>query len=226
MPDADLRQEREATIAHLEARQQRRSFGVRTPTALVAMAASAFLLSWQAKDVAYFFSPRAPITLGVEGEYRLERLRSNRYAQVHGIPTLRGAYAQEGREVFVVVGLLGTPLLVKRPALPGEEWTPGRPPPQPDQRPFGVRGRLLAEQEAPRYAQGVEQLRAMGEVQPLDGQLWLLLEGEQPASALDEALLALGLAAFFVLNGVFLVRDLRSRSLRRRTQPAQPGAGG
>jgi hypothetical protein len=166
------------------------------------------LLSMLWKDLAYFFSPRTPLTLGAEGAYRYELLESNRYVQVHGLPTARGAYGREGEDVYVVVGLRDSPFLVRRRALPGEEWAPGRVPRQPDQRPFGVRGRLLAEADAERYREGFTLLREMGEVRPQDGRLWLIVEGERPGADRGVLLVAGVLLAFIFGNLALLVRGL------------------
>lgn len=215
--EADLRAEREARIAHLERRLERRSgVGVKIPVALAALLMSGVLLYMQRRDVAYLFAPRVPLTLGREGEYHFDLLRSNRYAQVHGIPTVRGAYAREGGDTYVVVGLRDTPLLVRRKAFPREEWTPGTTPPQPDQRPFAVGGRLLSQADGDRYRDGFAKHLSFGEVQPVDGKLWILLEGERPGEDLGTWLLLGVLVPFIALNGWFLYRELRHRLARVR----------
>jgi hypothetical protein len=177
-------------------------------TAALGIAAAAWLLSMERQDLAYFFSDREPISLGAEGDYHFDRLASNRYAQIHGTPTLRGAYAKEGGSVFVVLGLRDTPVLVRRPALPNEEWTPGKVPPQPDPRPFGVRGRLLSEQDAQKYRDGFEKLRGFGEVRPREGKLWILMEGERPGGDRGALLISAALVLFALLNLGFLIRSL------------------
>jgi hypothetical protein len=202
---------RDRRIAELEARLSRRRVGVKPMAALLAIAVALALLGMQRRELAYFFSPRAPLTLGAEGAYRYDALVSNRYAQVHGIPTSRGAYERADGGLYVLVGLRDSPFVVRRGALSGEEWTPGRPPPQPDQRPFAVRGRLLAEEDAPRYREAFALLRSMGEVQPQAGKLWLLVEGEQPGADRGRVLVALALLAFIALNAVLLVKGLRRR---------------
>jgi hypothetical protein len=209
--DSELRQERDRRIAELEARQRRRGVGVKAPVAVIAILVGGALLGMLRKDLAYFFSPRTPLTLGAEGAYRHESLESNRYVQVHGIPTARGAYGREGEDVYVVVGLRDSPFLVRRRALPGEEWAPGKVPRQPDQRPFGVRGRLLSEADAERYSEGFKLLREMGEVQPLDGRLWLIVEGERPGTDRGVVLVALVLGTFILANLALLVRGLRKQ---------------
>ncbi|WP_164017297.1 hypothetical protein [Pyxidicoccus trucidator] len=203
--------ERDRRIAELEARAARRRVGVKPLAALVAIAVALALLGMQRLDLAYFFSPRSPLTLGTEGAYRHEALVSNRYAQVHGIPTARGAYEQADGNLYVLVGLRESPFVVRRGALSGEQWTPGRPPPQPDQRPFAVRGRLLSEEDAPRYREALALLRSMGELQPHEGRLWLLIEGEQPGADRGLVLVSLALLAFIALNAVLLFKGLRRR---------------
>jgi hypothetical protein len=171
-----MREEREQRIAELEARLARRSRGgVKPPVALVAIAVSLALLWMQRRELLYFFSSSTPLSLGAEGDYRYEALVSNRYAQLHGIPTMHGAYEREGEAVYVLVGLTESPFVVRRPALPGEEWVLGKKPPQPDPRPFAVRGRLLAEEDAPRYQEAFALLRSKGEVKPVGGRLWIVL---------------------------------------------------
>lgn len=210
--ESELQQERDQRIAELEARLRRRGVGLRAPVMVVAMGVGAVLLGMLWKDLAYFFSSRTPLTLGAEGAYRYEALESNRYVQVHGIPTTRGAYGREGEDVFVVVGLRESPFLVRRRALPGEEWSAGRPPRQPDQRPFGVRGRLLAEEQAARYREGFKLLREQGEVQPREGKLWMVVEGERPGADLGVPLIALLLLTFILGNGALLFRSLKRRA--------------
>ncbi|PTL77452.1 hypothetical protein [Vitiosangium sp. GDMCC 1.1324] len=205
----ELQQERDERIAQLEARIHRRGVGVKAPVAVLAMVVGGVLLGMLWKDLAYFFSPGTPLTLGAEGAYRYELLESNRYVQLHGIPTSRGAYGREGEALYVVVGLRESPFLVRRGALPGEEWSPGRPPRQPDQRPFGVRGRLLVEEDAERYREGFKLLRDMGEVQPRDGRLWIVVEGERPGGDKGVLFVALLLTAFILANAALLIRGLR-----------------
>jgi hypothetical protein len=207
-----LQRERDQRIAELESTIRRSSaVGVRIPLALTGLIASVALLALERKEIAYFFAPRAPIDLGVEGEYRLERLKSNRYAQLHGIPTLRAAYWRQRDTTFVLIGVLGTPILVRRPALAGEQWASGRTPPQPNQTPFAVRGRLLSAQDGSRYQDGFAKLAATGEIKGRPDALWILLEGERPASNLGALATGAALAAFFMLNLWLLWRAVQER---------------
>lgn len=207
-----LREEREQRIAELEARLARRARGgVKPPVALVAIAVSLALLWLQRRELLYFFSPAAPLTLGAEGEYRYEALVSNRYAQLHGLPTSQAAYERDGDAVYVLVGLRESPFVVRRPALPGEDWVPGKTPPRPDPRPFAVRGRLLAEEDAPRYQEAFALLRSKGEVQPVGGRLWLITEGQRPWQDWGRMVVALLLGVFAAANTAFLARSLRRR---------------
>lgn len=205
-----IREERQRRIAELEARLARRPRSpVRAPVALVGIGVAVALLVMQWREVRYFFSPRTPLTLGAEGSYHYAELVSNRYAQLHGIPTSHGAYERDGEAVFVLVGLRDSPFVVRRPALPGEQWTPGKRPPPPDQRPFAVRGRLLAEEEASRYRDAFELLRAKGEVQPLHGRLWIIIEGQRPGEDFGRLAVTLLLGLIIAANILFLVRALR-----------------
>lgn len=221
----ELRAEREARISRLEKQlRQRSGVGVKVPVALAGILMGAGLLYMQRLDVAYLLSPRAPLALGHEGDYRFELLTSNRYVQVHGPPTLRGAYSREAGETYVVVGLRDTPLLVRRRAFPHEAWRAGSTPPQPDQRPFAVGGRLLARGDARRYEDGFAKLLALGEVRPLSGELWIVLEGERPGANTGAGLLALVLVLFVALNAWFLWREVRHRMAVRAA--ATRAAGG
>jgi hypothetical protein len=74
-----------------------------------------------------------------------------------------------------------------------------------------VRGRLLSEEDAPRYREALALLRRMGELQPHEGKLWLLVEGEQPGADRGLVLVALALLAFLALNTVLLIKGLRRR---------------
>ncbi len=210
-PTSAAEEARERRIAELEARLSRRRVGVRPMAAAMAIAVALVLLGMQWRDLSYFLSPGVPLTLGAEGAYRFEALGSNRYAQVHGVPTARGAYERADGALYVLVGLRDSPFVVRRPALPGEQWTEGRPPSQPDQRPFGVRGRLLAQEDAPRYRDALALMERMGEVQPHDGRLWLLIEGERPGADRGLLLVSLALVCFVVLNAMLLVRGLKRR---------------
>ncbi|MBX5480960.1 MAG: hypothetical protein IRZ16_03795 [Myxococcaceae bacterium] len=208
-------EERTEAIRALEATQRRRRLGVRWPAASVAIVLGVCGLFWVYPDVAYFFSPREPITLGTEGDYHFERLTSNRYAQIHGTPTQVAAYTREGDVTMVHLGLRDTPVLVRRAALEGEDWVPGRPPMAPDQRPFGVRGRLLARKDAARFESGFKLLEHVDGVVPRDGKLWLLIEGERPSTFTGDLLIAIVLVLFVAANVFFLIRDIRARIAAR-----------
>src|SRR4051812_23833873 len=111
-----VREERERRIAELESRLARRPRSpLRAPVSLVAMGVAAALLVMQWREVRYFFSPREPLSLGAEGEYRYPELVSNRYVQLHGLPAAYGAYEREGDAVFVLIGLRESPFVVRRP---------------------------------------------------------------------------------------------------------------
>lgn len=207
--ETELQEERDRRIAELEGRLRRRGVGVRAPVAVLAIGVAVALLGLLWKDLAYFFSSSTPLTLGAEGDYRYEALVSNRYAQVHGLPTARGAYGRDGEDVYVVVGLRESPFLVRRKVLPGEEWAPGRVPPQPDQRPFGIRGRLLAEEDAGAYREAFRVLRELGEVRPRNGRLWLVVEGQRPGADKGVPFVALILVTFILLNAALLIRRFR-----------------
>jgi hypothetical protein len=211
----ELDQVRAERIAELEKRRPRG--GVSAATAALCIAATLVLFKMEWGDVAYYLSPPEPITLGAEGDYHLERLRSNRYVQVHGTPTLRGAYGVEHGTTFVVLGLKSTPLLVRRPALPTEQWAEaggGRAasaPPQPDQRPFAVRGRLLAAEDGSRFRDAFEKASGFRELEPDHGRYWIILESQRPREDAGALAIAGLLAAFGLLNVFLLARSLKLR---------------
>jgi len=211
-PEPSLRGARDRRITELEARILRSSaVGVKIPVALTAIILSTLLLVLEREESAYYFSPRSPVDLGCEGQYRLERLESNRYAQLHGTPTVRGAYWREKSGTFVLVGVLGTPIVVRRKALSGEDWQPGKVPPQPDQRPFAVRGRLLSAQDSPQYRDALAKLASLGELtRPPEG-LWLLLEGERPSSNFGAVLASAALLIFLLVNAALLWQAIAQR---------------
>ncbi len=215
-PSPTVAEEREEVIRALEEGQaRRRTLGIRWPTALLAITLAVGLFAWQRmdRDLAYFFSPTQPLTLGSEGDYAWENLRSNRYAQIHGIPTFVGVFSRHaGDEVRVTVGLQGTPVLVHRAALPTEDWPENRPPSAVDQRPFGVRGRLLVLDEVPStFRPAFERLGPKEGIQPRDGKLWLLLAEQSPRKDLGTVALASFLFAFVLLNVWLGLRDIASR---------------
>ena len=188
--------------------------------AVLCLLGTLFLLAREAPDVAYVFARRDPVTLGSEGAYQFDRLRPNVYAQVHGVPLETAFYGVERGAKMVLVGLRDTPLIVRRPLLPTEDWMPGRRPPPPDPRPFGVRGRLLPLEDVPGYRDSAARLQALAGLRPIDGKLWLLREGERPGEDRGPLIIALVLLGFGGLNLVLAMRGaqalLQERAARRR----------
>ena len=207
-------------IAQLERSTRRRVTGVQLPVAVICLLGTLFLLVREAPDVAYVFARRDPVTLGSEGAYQLDRLRPNVYVQVHGVPLGTAFYGVERGATMVLVGLRDTPLIVRRPLLPTEDWVPGRRPPPPDPRPFGVRGRLLPLEDVPGYRDSSAQLQGLAGLRPVDGKLWVLREGERPGEDRGPLIIALVLLGFGGLNLVLAVRGaqalLQDRAARRR----------
>lgn len=196
--------DRDERIAELEQRlSSPPRVGVQPLVALAALGVAIGLM-WQYRlDFAYFFSPTDAVQLGAEGDYHFDRGISNRYVAIHGLPTSRGSYSPDGS--VVALGIRDTPIMLWRPALPTEEWKKPAPPPRPDQRSFGVKGRLIARDEAPaRYTDAFRQLDAYGEV----AAKWLLVEGERPKSDPKTFAWLGALTALAVLNLWLLVRGL------------------
>lgn len=221
-----LRDEREARIAQLEARERRpRGLGVHPAMALMAMAVVGFLL-WQDRlDLAYLFASRTPVTLGQEGTYPREGLTPNRYVQIHGRPTSRASFGEVDGRIVVMVGLEGSAFVLRRPPLPGEAWQPGAPPPAPNPAAFSVRGRLLREDQDPRFAQGYEALRSSPQLHPIDGRLYGIVLDEIPGT--NHAAAAWGglLVTILIFNLWLLARGLEVRVRRRRLSAQGPGTG-
>jgi hypothetical protein len=199
--------ERERFIAQLENELRRPGVGVLPPVAAVALVGTLFLLAWMWADVAYFFSSRVPIELGAEGDYHFERAVSNRYAQVHGVPSARGWYVDEAAGSFVIVGVNDTPLLVRRVTFPDEVRDATGKRPQPRQNPFFARGRLLSREDSSRYADVFSQYEAWSGVQVK----WLLLAEQPPGGDRRTILFGAFLSLFALVNAWLLVRGLMTR---------------
>ena len=208
-------QQNDSRQAELEERLERRGrAGLRPWVSVVAMGACIYFFTVIKDGVAYVFADRTPETLGAEGDYHFEALRSNVYVQLHGVPTTRGVYSQERAQTWVGVGMQDTPIIVWRKAFPSEVWAPGTRPPTPNQTRLAVRGRLLT-QDAARDLKGLfGQLGAKDRLQPMNGKLYVLREGERPGDDVTPLLLLGVLLFFFLLNLAFLAMELRHR-LRR-----------
>ncbi len=219
-PPNSAEEARDERIRQLERSTRRRVTGVQLPVAVLCFTGALFLLAREAPDVAYVFASREPITLGSEGSYHLDRLRPNVFAQVHGVPLGTAFYGVERGARVVLVPMQDTPLLVRRPVLPSEDWVPGKRPPPPDPRPFGVRGRLLPLEDVAGYRDSAPQLRGLQGLRPVDGRLWVLREGERPGEDRGPLIIALVLLGFAGLNAVLAVRGaqaiLQDRAARRR----------
>jgi hypothetical protein len=179
--------------------------GVVPPVAALALAGSLFLMWWLSPDVAYFFSPREALELGAEGDYHLERAVENRYAQVHGTPSVRGWYTMEKDGDFVVVGLNDTALLVHRSTFTDEQLSPDGKRPQPRQNPFFAKGRLTSRAQATKYAEVFAQFEQWSGAPPR----WLLLAEQSPGRDLGSVAMFGFLAVFAALNTWLFVRGLR-----------------
>jgi hypothetical protein len=102
------------------------------------------------------------------------------FAQVHGVPLGTAFYGVERGARIVLVPLQDTPLLVRRPVLPTEDWVPGKAAATARPSPLRRRGRLLPLEDVPGYRDAGTQLRAVQGLRPVDGRLWVLREGERP----------------------------------------------
>jgi hypothetical protein len=220
-PPLSPEEARALRIEQLQRRTSRRVTGVQLPLALVCLGAAIYFGVRQAPAVAYYFSSPEPVTLGSEGSYRFDRLRSNTFVQLHGVPLRTAFYGVERGQKIVVVPLQDTPLVVRRPLLPSEEWVPGKPPPPPDPRPFGVRGRLLREDDLGAYHAAFPPMHRLAGLRPIDGRLWVVVEGEHPGEDRGALIIGLLLLGFAGLNVVLAVQGARALLQRRRS--AEPG---
>lgn len=210
----ERREDREKRIAELEARLSRPSnVGVTPVVALVALAFSGYLLWGQRADLEYhLLAPKEPIDLGSEGAYRFDLAESNRYVQLHGAPSPRGWYWVERNTTVVAVGVLDTPIILRRPTLTTEPWKPGEPPPRPDPRPFTVRGRLLARADAPEKYSDAFVAYEKWSGAPAK---WILLQEDKPGGDLGGQAWVAALVLFSAFNLWLLVRGL-IRAVARR----------
>lgn len=180
------------------------------PIALLALIVGLTLAWWMRGDTAYFFSSRAPIELGAEGDYHPERAVSNRYAQLHGTPSLRGWYVEEKDGSFVVLGVNDTPILVKRTTFEDENrrLADGKRP-QPRQNPFFARGRLLSRADADRYED------VFREFESWSGQQagWILMAEQPPGKDFGTVAMFSFMVLFALVNGWLFARGL---SLRKK----------
>jgi hypothetical protein len=215
-PPLSAEEARAVRIEQLERRTARRVTGVQLPLALICLGAALYFLARQWPAVAYYFSSAQPHTLGSEGAYRFDQLRSNTFVQVHGVPLRTAFYGVERGQRIVVVPLQDTPLVVRRPVLPTEDWVPGKPPPPPDPRPFGVRGRLLREDAVDTYQDAFPQMRKLQGIRPIDGKLWVVVEGEHPGEDRGALIVALLLLGFAGLNVVLAIQGARALIHSRR----------
>ena len=212
-PDADLPDVRDRRIAELEARlAQPAKLGVTPFVAAVVLGVCGVMLWMQWPDTRFFFSSKDPIQLGAEGDYRFEAASDNRYVELHGVPTSRGAFGVDGKETVVAVGVRDTPVMVWRKALRGEEWKPGTKPPPPNQQPFTVRGRLLARETAPeKFTDAFAKLDGFAEINAR----WVLLESARPGGDFAAAVWTTVLMALAGFNAWLLVRGLAALRFRR-----------
>ncbi|MFO0597039.1 MAG: hypothetical protein U0228_17115 [Myxococcaceae bacterium] len=206
----DPRDEQQKLIDEMERDLARPGVGVLPPVAALALVASLALAWWMRADVSYFFSDRNPIELGAEGDYHPERGLSNRYAQVHGVPTVRGWYVEEKEGSFVVVGLNDTKFLVKRVTFEDENRRlPDGKRPQPRQNPFFARGRLLNRADAERYEDVFKEYETWSGVKAE----WLLLAETPPGKDFSSAGMFGFVLMFAAVNAWLFVRGL---TLKRR----------
>lgn len=208
---------RRRRIEELEARADRPARGVSPWVFLLAAGALLYFITQQRADLAYWLSPRAALNLGVRGEYRLEELVSQRYVELHGVPGRRGLYAREQGRTFVIVAIAETPILLRREALPTEDWSIEAPlPPRPDPRPFSVRGRLVARHEAPRFEQAFVELLRDGELRPHRERSFVLLESVRPTDMWPSVLITAALLGLLGLNAAMFLSALGGRGRGER----------
>lgn len=217
MNEREAEAERNTRIAELEARlAQPAKHGVTPVVSGVALTLCGVMLWMQWPDTQYFFSAKDPIQLGAEGDYRFEGARDNRYVELHGVPTSRGAFGVDGKETVVAVGVRDTPVMIWRKALRGEEWTPGTKPPPPNQQSFTVRGRLLARAAAPeKYNDAFQKMDGFGEINAK----WVLVESSRPGGDFSTAVWTTVLMALAGFSAWLLVRGLIAMNPPKKPPP-------
>ena len=204
MPN-ELSDDRDKLIAQMERDLKRPRVGLLPPVAALAFVAALTLAWWMKEDAAYFFSSRTPIELGAEGDYHLDSALSNRYAQVHGIPTARGWYVQDNDGNFVVLGLNDTNLLVKRVTFEDENRRlPDGKRPQPRQNPFFARGRLLSREDAEKYQDVFKEHEAWSGASAK----WLLIAEEPPGKDFGAVSMFAFVLLFAAVNAWLFFRGL------------------
>lgn len=209
MEPSELRRQRDERMGELESRLAKGyRITVRTPVALLALGVCFYFLWTLRGELAYQFSSKEPLTLGSEGDYHWDLLASNRYAQIHGVPTGRGVYVQGGHETRMAVGLQQTPVLVLRSLVSGEELTSHGSPPPPNSQPMAVRGRLLREDAAGEYAQVLKQFGSTEHLPAVQGARWLLVQGPAPGRDSSAFLVATLLSLFALGNAWVFARGL------------------
>ncbi|MFT3707279.1 MAG: hypothetical protein QM817_06395 [Archangium sp.] len=187
--------------------------GVSWPLALMAMLAGLALAWWMRADVSYFFRSKQPIELGAEGDYHPENAVTNRYAQIHGVPTVKGWYVEEKEGSFVVVGLNDTKVLVKRVTFDDENRRlPDGKRMQPRQNPFFARGRLLSRADADRYEDVFKEYEAWTGGLKAE---WLLLAEQPPGKDFGSAGMFAFVLLFAAVNGWLFVRGFSLRRLKK-----------
>lgn len=202
--------EQQKLIDQLERNLARPNVGVLPPVALLAMCAGLALAWWMRFDAEYFFSSRDPIELGAEGDYHLDRGVSNRYAQLHGVPSVRGWYVEEKEGSFVVLGVADTTVLVKRATFEDENRRlPDGKRPQPRQNTFFARGRLLSREDGDRYADVFREYETWSGLKAN----WILLAEQPPGRDFANVAMFSFVLLFAAVNGWLFVRGL---TLRRK----------
>ena len=126
------------------------------------------------------------------------------------MPTVRGWYVEEKDGSFVVVGLMDTPVLVKRVTFEEENRRlPDGKRPQPRQNPFFARGRLLSRADAARYEEVFREYETWSGAKAG----WLLVAETPPGRDFGSMVLFSFMLLFSAVNGWLFVRGL---TLRRR----------
>jgi hypothetical protein len=151
-PGDSQREADEKFLKEWEAQLEKPRVGVFPFVAGFAILATLFFMFQLRNDLSYFLSEVTPIELGAEGNYFENSAQNNRYAQVHGIPSLKGWYVDEKAGPFVIVGISDSPFLLRRKRFADETIGYDGKPRQPKQNPFFAKGRLVSREEASRYA--------------------------------------------------------------------------
>ena len=175
---------------------------------VIAIGFCGYLLYDSRSELAYWFASPEPIELGGPKTFTLERELSGRFARVEGAAGGSAERYERFGKRREIIGIPGTNVLVDREtSIPA---TSGKAEPGPSKAVSVAAGRLVRDDEAPGYyLQALPKLVAQGDVEPLGGHLYVLVDGEKPRTGMKAPAIALALLLLIAVNLRSLFRALR-----------------